>query len=51
MLNALPIIRLAGRNFIVLDDAPWTWKGDKADVYTNVWYESANFDFRDLQQF
>jgi hypothetical protein len=45
MLNGLPIIRLAGRNFVVLDDAPWSWKGDKADVYTNVWYVSNDLQF------
>ena len=38
MLNSLPVIRIAGHNYIVLDDAPWTWQGNKADVYTNVWY-------------
>jgi len=32
---ARPIINIGG-NFFLLDDAPWTWKGKKADVYENA---------------
>eukprot|EP00286_Rhodomonas_abbreviata_P014369 CAMPEP_0181323780 /NCGR_PEP_ID=MMETSP1101-20121128/19987_1 /TAXON_ID=46948 /ORGANISM="Rhodomonas abbreviata, Strain Caron Lab Isolate" /LENGTH=65 /DNA_ID=CAMNT_0023431869 /DNA_START=105 /DNA_END=302 /DNA_ORIENTATION=+ len=32
----MPIISIAGRPYM-LELAPWTWKGAKADVYTNVY--------------
>eukprot|EP00284_Hemiselmis_tepida_P006405 CAMPEP_0174925342 /NCGR_PEP_ID=MMETSP1355-20121228/7846_1 /TAXON_ID=464990 /ORGANISM="Hemiselmis tepida, Strain CCMP443" /LENGTH=75 /DNA_ID=CAMNT_0016171243 /DNA_START=32 /DNA_END=259 /DNA_ORIENTATION=- len=33
---AHPVLKI-GSQFFILDDAPWTWKGKKADVYDNVW--------------